>query len=117
MFYFSGGEILDSDAVTSFLYELYSRREYIPKEINPAQILSPEDALLPLAQMDPAVASGMHGGQQYGIALWYNPLVFSVPDGWFENRDGEIQPETSGKAYFTLATPAPEKPAYCGKGG
>ena len=44
MFYFSGGEILDSDAVTSFLYELYSRREYIPKEINPAQILSPEDA-------------------------------------------------------------------------
>ena len=44
MFYFSGGEILDSDAVTSFLYELYSRREYIPKEINPAEVLSPEDA-------------------------------------------------------------------------
>jgi len=44
IFYFSGGEILDSDAVTSFLYELYSRREYIPKEINPAEVLSPEDA-------------------------------------------------------------------------
>jgi excinuclease ABC subunit C len=44
MFYFSGGEILDSDAVTSFLYELYSRREYIPKEVNPAEVLSPEDA-------------------------------------------------------------------------
>ena len=44
MFYFSGGEILDSDAVTSFLYELYARREYIPKEVNPAEVLSPEDA-------------------------------------------------------------------------
>ena len=44
MFYFSGGEILDSDAVASFLYELYSRREYIPKEVNPAEVLSPEDA-------------------------------------------------------------------------
>ncbi len=44
MFYFSGGEILDSDAVTAFLYELYSRREYIPKEVNPAEVLSPEDA-------------------------------------------------------------------------
>ena len=43
-FYFSGGEILDSDAVTSFLYELYSRREYIPKEVNPAEVLSVDDA-------------------------------------------------------------------------
>lgn len=91
--------------------ELYTPQAVLPDVVlhTTGDILSPEDALLPLAQMDPAAASGMHGGQQYGIALWYNPLVFSVPDGWFENRNGEIQPETSGKAYFTLATPAPEK--------
>lgn len=44
LFYFSGGEILDSDAVVSFIYELYTRREYIPKEVNPADILAEEDA-------------------------------------------------------------------------
>ena len=44
VFYFSGGEILDSAAVASFLTELYARREYIPHEINPADLLSEEDA-------------------------------------------------------------------------
>ena len=44
LFYFSGGEILDSSAVVSFILELYTRREYIPKEINPADILAEEDA-------------------------------------------------------------------------
>ncbi len=44
LFYFSGGEILDSAAVVSFILELYTRREYIPKEINPADILAEEDA-------------------------------------------------------------------------
>ena len=44
LFYFSGGEILDSAAIVSFMLELYTRREYIPKEINPADVLSPEDA-------------------------------------------------------------------------
>lgn len=44
LFYFSGGEILDSSAIVSFMLELYTRREYIPKEINPADILTPEDA-------------------------------------------------------------------------
>ncbi len=44
LFYFSGGEILDSDAVVSFMYELYTRREYIPKEIHTADILAEEDA-------------------------------------------------------------------------
>ena len=44
MFYFSGGEILDSDAVVSFIYELYTRREYIPKEVDTADILAEEDA-------------------------------------------------------------------------
>ena len=44
LFYFSGGEILDSSAVVSFMLELYTRREYIPKEINPADILAEEDA-------------------------------------------------------------------------
>ena len=43
-FYFSGGEILDSDAVVSFIYELYTRREYIPKEVDTADILAEEDA-------------------------------------------------------------------------
>jgi excinuclease ABC subunit C len=42
-FVFSGGEILDSSAVTSFLCSLYEKREYIPKEINTAGVLSEED--------------------------------------------------------------------------
>ena len=44
LFYFSGGEILDSSAIVSFMLELYTRREYIPKEINPADILTPDAA-------------------------------------------------------------------------
>ncbi len=44
LFYFSGGEILDSSAVVSFMLELYQLREYIPKEINPADMLTAEDA-------------------------------------------------------------------------
>ncbi len=42
-FVFSGGEILDSSAITSFLCSLYEKREYIPKEINTAGVLSEED--------------------------------------------------------------------------
>ncbi len=44
LFYFSGGEILDSSAIVSFILELYNLREYIPKELNPADILTEEDA-------------------------------------------------------------------------
>ncbi len=44
VFCFSGGEILDSSAVASFICELYARREYIPKQINPADVLAEEDA-------------------------------------------------------------------------
>lgn len=44
VFYFSGGEILDMDAIASFLCELYARREYVPKEINPADPISEEDS-------------------------------------------------------------------------
>lgn len=43
IFYFSGNEILDSAAVSSFLYELYARREYIPKEIDLSDTISEED--------------------------------------------------------------------------
>ena len=43
LFYFSGGEILDSAALTSFLFELYTRREYIPKEIDLSDVLADED--------------------------------------------------------------------------
>lgn len=43
IFYFSGGEILDSAAITSFLFELYTRREYIPKEIDLSDPLTEED--------------------------------------------------------------------------
>ena len=43
-FCFSGGEILDSSAIVSFMCELYARREYIPREINPADVLAQEDA-------------------------------------------------------------------------
>ena len=43
LFYFSGGEILDSAALTSFLFELYTRREYIPKEIDLFEVLADED--------------------------------------------------------------------------
>lgn len=42
-FVFSGGEILDSSAISSFICSLYEKREYIPKEINTAGILSEED--------------------------------------------------------------------------
>ncbi len=44
LFYFSGGEILDSSAIVSFMLELYNLREYVPKEINPADMLTEEDA-------------------------------------------------------------------------
>ncbi len=44
IFYFSGGEILDTDAIASFLCELYARREYVPREINPADPISEEDS-------------------------------------------------------------------------
>ncbi len=46
LFYFSGGEILDSSAIVSFMLELYNLREYVPKEINPADILTEEDAAI-----------------------------------------------------------------------
>ena len=42
-FVFSGGEILDSSAISSCICSLYEKREYIPKEINTAGILSEED--------------------------------------------------------------------------
>ena len=42
-FVFSGGEILDSSAISSFICSLYEKREYIPKEINAAGILLEED--------------------------------------------------------------------------
>ncbi len=44
LFYFSGGEILDSAAIVSFMLELYTLREYVPKEINPADMLTEEDS-------------------------------------------------------------------------
>lgn len=40
---FSGGEILDSAAICSFLYALYEKREYIPREINSAGIISDDE--------------------------------------------------------------------------
>lgn len=43
IFYFSGGEILDSSALCSFICELYVRREYIPKEITVGGELSESD--------------------------------------------------------------------------
>lgn len=43
IFYFSGGEILDSAAVSSFLAELYTRREFIPHEVDLSDSLSDED--------------------------------------------------------------------------
>ncbi|MGN1095775.1 MAG: excinuclease ABC subunit UvrC [Eubacteriales bacterium] len=45
---FSGGEILDSAAICSFLCGLYERREYIPREIDTAGIISEEE--LPAVQ-------------------------------------------------------------------
>ncbi len=40
---FSGGEILDSAAICSFLCSLYEKREYVPKEIDTAGVLAEED--------------------------------------------------------------------------
>lgn len=42
-FVFSGGEILDSSAICSFLCRIYEKREYIPKEIDTAGVLAAED--------------------------------------------------------------------------
>ena len=42
-FVFSGGEILDSSAISAFICSLYEKREYIPKEIDTAGVLSEED--------------------------------------------------------------------------
>ncbi len=40
---FSGAEILDSEAICSYLFALYEKREYIPHEIASAGVLSDED--------------------------------------------------------------------------
>lgn len=40
---FSGGEILDSAAICSFLYALYEKREYIPREIDSAGVISEDE--------------------------------------------------------------------------
>ncbi len=42
--FFSGGEIVDSSAVLTYLCELYEKRGYIPKEIESSNVLSKEDA-------------------------------------------------------------------------
>jgi len=44
--YYSGGEIIDSSALVTFLCELYEKRGYIPKEIESTDVLSKEDAEL-----------------------------------------------------------------------
>lgn len=46
IFFFSGGEIIDSSALCSFICELYSVREYVPREINVGGELSPDDTEL-----------------------------------------------------------------------
>ncbi len=40
---FSGGKILDSSAIASFMCSLYEKREYIPKEIDTVGVLAEED--------------------------------------------------------------------------
>lgn len=42
-FLFSGGEIFDDAAICSFIYELYSVRDYIPREITLADEIAEEE--------------------------------------------------------------------------
>ena len=46
VFYFSGGEIIDSSALCSFICELYNLREYVPREIDVGGELTPDDISL-----------------------------------------------------------------------
>lgn len=79
------------------------------------EVLAPEDVLLPLGTPQEVgeglLASGMHQGSLYGIPLWYAPQVLSVPKAWFAQEDEAAGKAASpaGQAYFSLATPAPER--------
>lgn len=96
--------------------ELYAPDAVLPDVVLHAtgDVLSPGDALLPLALpegfAEDAVASGRSQGSLYGVPLWYSPMVFSVPKAWFNEEDGtQTQPSaTDGQAYFTLETPVPK---------
>ena len=44
--YFSGGEIIDSSALVTYMCDLYEKRGYIPKEIEVSSVLTEEDSAL-----------------------------------------------------------------------
>ncbi|MBE5794618.1 MAG: hypothetical protein E7323_08080 [Clostridiales bacterium] len=75
-------------------------------------VLSPGDTLLPLPDPEGVeeglLASGKNRGTLYGIPLWYSPLVLTLPKVWFQ-EETPAQADDPGKAYFSLATPVPEK--------
>lgn len=77
-------------------------------------VLAPENVLLPLTSPEGVgeglLAAGMHQGSLYGVPLWYAPQMLSVPKAWFRQEDAPGRATTpAGQAYFTLATPVPEK--------
>ena len=77
-------------------------------------ISAPEDGLIPVAHSaempDVKAASGCLQGRQYGIPLWYSPMVFSVPKAWYvpENQQEPGQRSEAGQAYFSQKPIEPE---------
>lgn len=80
-------------------------------------ISSPTDGLisitLPAEMQNGTAASGCFQGRQYGIPLWYSPMVFSVPKAWFV-PEGQQEPGVMsevGQAYFAQKPIQPEETA------
>lgn len=76
-------------------------------------ILSPSDGLIPLEttgkQHQQPDASGSWQGRQYAVALWYSPLVFSVPVAWFsENMQPDEGTPPAGQSYLAPSPAVPQ---------
>ncbi|MBR2923795.1 MAG: hypothetical protein IKC28_02090 [Clostridia bacterium] len=75
-------------------------------------ISSPTDGLMPMAlpeeMQSGRAASGCCQGRQYGIPLWYSPMVFSVPKAWFIPEGQQEQMNEPGQAYFSQKPVQPE---------
>lgn len=97
--------------------ELYGQDAVLPDAVLhvTGDVLSPDDAFVPMSLPEnlpqQVAASGTSQGTMYGLPLWYSPLVFSVPKGWFADGEQDRATDEGGLSYFSLGTPSPEKPA------
>lgn len=87
--------------------ELYAADGVLPDVVlhRTGDILSPEDALLPLAAPkgypEAALYSGRSRGVQYALPLWYSPTLLSLPADW------TVVQTVADAPYFQLQTPTP----------